>query len=186
MIKPGRNTLIFFGVALAIQAGILLSFQFAQQRLLAAGRTITVQAVPVDPRDLFRGDYVTLHYAFSRLDRAGLKDTLGSELPRSARVYVRLRQNADADWRPAAVGRRPFGRLAKDEVMLAGNVTGFGPDFLDVAYGCESYYVPEGEGRKIETKIREHKVTVDLSVTPKGRVQPVKLLVDGKQIVFGE
>ena len=34
---------------------------------LLTGQTVLVKVVPVDPRELFRGDYVQLSYDFSRV-----------------------------------------------------------------------------------------------------------------------
>src|ERR687893_556204 len=36
---------------------------------LITGQTVLVRVAPVDPRDLFRGDYVILSYDFSRVPR---------------------------------------------------------------------------------------------------------------------
>ena len=36
---------------------------------LVTGQTVLVQVEPVDPRDLFRGDYVILSYDFSRVSQ---------------------------------------------------------------------------------------------------------------------
>ncbi len=42
---------------------------------MATGERILLQSAPVDPRDIFRGDYVTLSYDGSTidLDRAGIR-----------------------------------------------------------------------------------------------------------------
>ncbi|MEW6515551.1 MAG: GDYXXLXY domain-containing protein [candidate division FCPU426 bacterium] len=182
-----RNAVILslFVAALALQLGILLAFQFSRQSALDQGRRLVVRAEPVDPRDLFRGDYVILRYGFSRIDRGQVKDALGETDLRGAKVYVKIKQAApDAGWTAVDVRRRPFERLAPDEAMLAGNITDHSPETLNVAYGCEDVFVPEGQGKPIEKNLREHKVTVELSVTRRGVAQPAKLFIDGQPVEF--
>src|SRR6185437_13702730 len=54
------------------------------------GDEIKLKTVPVDPRDLLYGDYVTLGYEISRLEPALWKG--GEELPKTgSRVYVLLK-----------------------------------------------------------------------------------------------
>jgi len=53
-------------VAMCFQVVILLGMIGLHSMPLFFGKTILIRVVPVDPRDLFRGDYVILSYAFSR------------------------------------------------------------------------------------------------------------------------
>src|SRR5262245_51439719 len=46
---------------------------------LLTGDAILVRVVPVDPRDLFRGDYVTLGYEFSRVPPGGIEGLPGPD-----------------------------------------------------------------------------------------------------------
>lgn len=192
MTKPTSTVLAVFLAGLLLQLGVLLAFQFNRQTALEQGRKIVVKAVPVDPRDLFRGDYVTLRYNFSRIDRAHIQDALGDMNLRGRKVYVRLKPPVGAattpetnlDWRAVEVRRRPFAALAPDEIMLAGHIEDHSAQTLDINYGCETFFVPEGKGKPIEQKIREHQVTVELSVTGRGEAQPVKLFIDGQAVEF--
>ena len=67
--------------------------------LLKTGREITLDVVPVDPRSLFRGDYVILSYPISRVPADRLE---GPPPARNAPVYVRLAKGEDG-WRAVAV-----------------------------------------------------------------------------------
>ena len=55
-------------------------------------------------------------------------------------------------------------------------------DKLQVRYNLESYFVPEGEGRKLEDARNAGKVTVVAAVTPSGRAAVKRLLLDGKPV----
>ena len=72
-----------------LQTGVLAVMVFDRMRLLTSGREISLPIVPVDPRDLFRGEYVELGYA------------VGS-------VRARLLE------RPAGVGQRALLRHARE------------------------------------------------------------------------
>ena len=51
---------------------------------------------------------------------------------------------------------------------------------LQVRYNLESYFVPEGEGRKLEEARNVGKVTIVAAVTPSGRAAIKRLLLDGQ------
>ena len=53
--------------AVGLQVAVLGAMIVHQARPLVTGDTILLRVVPVDPRDLFRGDYVILSYDFSRV-----------------------------------------------------------------------------------------------------------------------
>ena len=64
---------------------------------------------PVDPRDLFRGDYVRLTYEISSLDldRLSVKEVFRPK----EKVYVILEQETDGPWKAAGVAKsRPSGK----------------------------------------------------------------------------
>ena len=49
-------------LVLALQTAWILATTFTQERALASGTVITLETVPVDPRDLLRGDYKRHEY----------------------------------------------------------------------------------------------------------------------------
>jgi uncharacterized membrane-anchored protein len=53
---------------------------------------------------------------------------------------------------------------------------------LNIKYGIESYFVPQGEGREIEQARNQGKVSVVAAVTPSGRAAIKRLLIDGKPV----
>lgn len=48
---------------------------------------------------------------------------------------------------------------------LRGTLTDFGR----LAFGVEAYYVQEGEGKKYEEAIRQHRLSAELAVTESGQ-----------------
>ena len=77
------------------------------------------------------------------------------------------------------------------QVLIRGRVTGgtyCGSDQrsycdrININYGLESYFVPEGEGREIESARNRGKVAIVAAVTPAGRAAIKRLIVDGKSV----
>ena len=164
-----------FALGVALQLLVLLAVAGSWQRTLATGTVIQLETVPVDPRDLFRGDYVQLSYKISTLDLAALGST-GSFAPGST-VYVGLEERGPY-WEATSVGTTHPGGLAIRGTVwthFAGSGGGLG-----VRYGLESYFVPEGKGRLIERAQRP--VTVEVSVDGGGRAVIRRLLVDGQPV----
>ena len=50
-----------------VQTGVFAVMVFDGMRLLTTGREITLPIIPVDPRNLFRGEYVELDYAVGQV-----------------------------------------------------------------------------------------------------------------------
>ena len=75
--------------------------------------------------------------------------------------------------------------LIQGRVVSGANCGGVRPVFcprLQLNYGIERYFVPEGEGLQIEQARRDGKVTIVAAVTPSGRAAIKRLLIDGKPV----
>jgi len=55
-----RKVRLALAILALAQTGVLAAMVIDRVRLLTSGREITLPIVPVDPRDLFRGEYVRL------------------------------------------------------------------------------------------------------------------------------
>ena len=170
------------GIVIAIQAVILLGVIGFKQYTVWTGETVVLETVPIDPRDLLRGDYVTVRYEISTLDTGDLAgdDSIDDT------VYVELRREDDGYWRAVAVHedrRRDF----DDTVLLKGKVTyqrgGFSrdDDAYNIDYGIEEIFIPEGSGRTIDEQ-RSRSLAVELKVDRFGNAVPRHLLVDGERL----
>ena len=161
-----RPRLAFLGIVL-FQLLILLGLIGFNEVNLAFGKSVVLQSVPVDPRDLFRGDYVVLRYKISTLSGIpGLRNVYEGD-----RVYVHLEQRGDV-WEAIEVSKE---RREEWDVCISGEVVDAQPQ-VEVRYGIESYFVPEGRGREIE---RARDIKVRVSVSRLGKVTIEGLIVDG-------
>ncbi len=139
-----------FILAAAILPFLVLGWMAGEREwVLHTGRTIWLRTAPVDPRDPFRGDYVTLDYEVSTLPKAvrrdGLKDDKAPE--RGRQLYAVLREDeeglAELDY---ATDQRPSGGL-----FLRGRTEySWGGDAWRARYGIEAYFVEQGKGKVLE------------------------------------
>jgi uncharacterized membrane-anchored protein len=167
------------GGALALVAALqlgALSWMVAERvALLKGGREVVLPIVPVDPRDLFKGDFVRLAYPISTIP---IRLTDGKNLAYNKRVYVTLQPEADATWSVAAVAQDHPGTVATGQIILRGTT-----EYNNrIRFGLERYYVPEGKGPALEKLAREKKLAAIVAVDRKGIAAIKGLSADGQKI----
>lgn len=190
----GRVSPLWRGLAATILlCGLILAMVQSRAGILRSGTEVRLATAPVDPRDLFRGDYVILNYKISTLEPAALDGDKAFE--RNQIVFVRVAPGADglAEAKGVYLGRPP---AAAGEAVLEGRVASTGacavnangdPDCnagrraIRVAYGLESYFVPQGTGRAIETTERK-RLEIVAAVSSSGQAAIKRLLIDGKLV----
>ena len=175
-----KASLLGLAGAFVLQAALLGWMIADRALLLARGTEIRLAAVPVDPRDLFRGDYVVLSYPISRLRADRLEGA--DEFSVGQTVYVSLRHE-DGTWRAVAAhhAHPASGMVLKGKVTAETLVAGCPKPCAtyQVAYNLEQFFVPEGQGRDIEQLREAQRVEVDVAVGSDGRAALKRLLVDG-------
>jgi uncharacterized membrane-anchored protein len=180
-----RSALI--GAAALIQLGILTTMVTSQINLLRTGREIVMPIVPVDPRDLFRGEYVTLSFPISSVPGKFVDRTVPST---GNALYVTIQPAPDGGWIASRIGaQRPATGAANDVVLKGRPVWGMDAVFrgtttqnLAFHYGVERYYVPEGQGARLEEMARNKKLAVLLAVGTDGTAAIKGLLIDGQRV----
>jgi uncharacterized membrane-anchored protein len=186
MISLSPKSWLALGVVAAAQTALLGWMVFDRVSLLAHGREIVAEVVPVDPRDLFRGDYVVLSYRFSQ--------TGDVDAPEGARpgdsLYVTMKPTTgDADWQIVSVDTTYPATTAPENVVLKGvvdSVWSLVPGSKPKArlrYGIESYFVPEGTGKRLEDLVRDKKIATVIAVGRDGEAAIKALMIDGKREV---
>jgi uncharacterized membrane-anchored protein len=170
-------------IAALIQCGILLFMIQGRASILKNGTEVVLKTEPVDPRDLLRGDYVTLGYAISNFPATEIEGDANARAEESSPVYVALKKGVDGIWVKSRASVAPITDLKPDEVLIAGRARySFTPktsDNIRVDYGIERFYVPEGEGKVIETERNERRIDAVIMVNSKGRAQMKRLLDAG-------
>jgi uncharacterized membrane-anchored protein len=173
-----------------VQSAALFKMVYDRDRLLKSGREITLPTRPVDPRDIFRGDYVTLGYDISSLRKSTLPAEANLEdLRAGAPAYVTLTPDAASGWKAIRVTADYPRDVAASDIVLQGRAKSiWRPENksdvqLNIRYGIESYFVPEGAGKALETKVREHKIEAIVAVDASGSAALKGLVVDGERHV---
>ncbi len=120
---------------IGLQVAFFAGWALVEESRLAegVGDSILVRVVPVDPRDLLRGQYMRLGYEFS----GGAPLVPGEMPPDGSTIWVVLRPEGEFYVPKESYQQRPE-QLARGEVALRGRVAG--GRFL---FGIESYFVPE-------------------------------------------
>jgi uncharacterized membrane-anchored protein len=149
----GENKGLWLKSSLLITAAILLQFGFlgyqtvTSERLLTTGTSIKLEIVPIDPRSMLQGDYVTLSYSISTPP-----ESVAAELePRQSMSKIKVVLSPDER------GVYVFNRFYKSGETLADNeivINGQPSGWRLIYYGIETYFVPEGTGMDVESNAR--------------------------------
>jgi uncharacterized membrane-anchored protein len=142
-------------IAAVIMQVLLLAYMAGEREyILKTGKVIYLRTTPIDPRDIFRGDYVRLNYEFSRIAIDEVKDAENTEgIKKGVRLYVGLAEG------PGGLYQMTHAQFQKPEagLYLTGRTlhpyrnpqSGY-PIWLN--YGIEAYFVEQGAGRAIEKR----------------------------------
>ena len=179
---------VLYGAVAVIQIALLGAMVVDRAQILRGGTEVKLQTRPIDPRDLLRGDYVVLGYDISTVASGAL-----FKQPSSSRhpvVYVKLAPKPDGLYEAVSVHTAVV-PVTSPEVLIRGTVA-YGAscepdgqsfcDKLQIRYNLEKYFVPEGEGRKLEDARNQRKLTIVAAVLPSGRAAIKRLLLDGQPV----
>jgi uncharacterized membrane-anchored protein len=152
----------------AAQMLFILAVAAAGYATTAYGRAITLRTLPVDPRDLLYGDYVRLNYTISQVPISLWQESTPAR--RRQAVYVVLRPAGEAYEAVRLYAQEPT-ELPPDQIVLRGWIADRYRRSLHIRYNLERYYVPEGKGRELERKGRQHTMLVRVSIAPWGQAR---------------
>jgi uncharacterized membrane-anchored protein len=132
---------------------------------LSTGESVLLEVLPVDPRDLLRGDYVILRYKISDIPNELIPSGMRESFRRfedKRDVYVSLEKDSRGVGHVKGVSAdRPGGLYLKASLRHY-------HDFTVQYERINAYYVPEGTGHEIEGKINNSRnnssVMADLRV----------------------
>ncbi len=149
---------------------------------LRHGTTVMLKVVPVDPRDLFRGDYVILDYEISR-PKEGQR-VLGpygnyiedEPLHNNDTVYVELIKDGSYHKGGNIYKSRPKkGLFIKGTAKNKSSFFGFGGSNFTIIYGIESFFVQESKGLEIEKSRDKNDIAVEVAINSLGTATIKKL-----------
>nr|WP_315101585.1 GDYXXLXY domain-containing protein [uncultured Fretibacterium sp.] len=176
-------------VAALLPLCVLLAAPVRPALILMFGEEVRLATVPFDPRDLFRGDYVALHFAVEEIPlasfdvvsggRAASRGTGGpepAEMKLAKDWYVSLKRDASGIFSPEGVGTSPpVGRPYLRGTFRA--ASGGSVARLDFGPGLECFYLRENTGRALEDAARKGRIEAIVKVW---RGMPVIVSLDVK------
>ena len=174
------------------QVGVLVGEWAIAHYPLWKGEPLRLRVQPVDPRDLFRGNYARLDY-----DLSPLPMELGEGFfERGDVVYVQLTEAGEDGWRAASIHSRPpaekpflRARIKRVSTGEYREFTGTGEDgepqyerlsltgAYHLRYGIEAWFAPKLKAQQLERDLRQGGWAV-ISVADSGRAALVKIEPD--------
>lgn len=163
MTREWRNRLLLGAVVLQVLVlvGELVGAWYPRW----VGQPALLAVEPVDPRSLFRGNYVQLSYRIGRVQ-------VGSEpvgLHRGSQAYVLLKPDADGLLTAAGVRAQPpqQGRFIRGRVVYW-RPDGDGKYVVSLRYGIEAYFLPQQKAKTMERQLRNGSVAT-VMLAPNGK-----------------
>ena len=158
-----RRKLALLAVVCA-QLAVPLGMAGLAEADLAFGNEIKLKAQPVDPLDIFRGNYVVLRYDISRLQ-------IIYEVRRGDRLCADLFQSA-----PGVYGARyAYDYPPRNDKEICGRARHDARpgDAVEIEYGIETYFASAERAREIEESIARGQlyVVVDLDDDGSARIE---------------
>lgn len=172
-------------VAALLQTAALGQIVYQRASLLTHGTEVMLRSRFVDPRDLFRGHYVTLNLEVGSLAvdevkvHGSLDDALGT-------VFIELKKGEDLFWQAAAL----YAELPDDAAgpVIAGEylgkvtATGESPASHRISLPFDRYFAPKLRARELETVRNDGDLGVVLAVGAQGNAAIKGIVVNGDVI----
>jgi uncharacterized membrane-anchored protein len=188
MNRSNRSILMALLLIVVIQSLVLIIMIANRQAVLSSDDVVVLETRPIDPRSLFRGDYVRLNYEINNLQLHELSGDKHFKV--NDTVYVVLEKQGEY-WESRAIYlHRP--ELLTGQLMIQGVVKRVDSrrwdsaknvysdiTSLQISYGIENYFVPEGEGLKLERPEPGDKVTLEIALDKSGHAAIKTLLLNG-------
>jgi uncharacterized membrane-anchored protein len=121
------------------------------------GREITLTTEPVDPTDMFRGDYVQLEYSINNIDMGKMPKqvTEHSEEFYSKEMYAVLKKEGDIYTVDYVTLAKPLDKLFLKCNLKYVNDWEFNNETAYVDYHLDKFFVPENTGLQLEELARK-------------------------------
>ncbi|PIC64541.1 hypothetical protein CSV79_06165 [Sporosarcina sp. P13] len=167
-MKNKRN---LFLIALIVPIILLVSMTWKPLWTLNKGETILLETIPVDPRDILYGDYVSLRFAIEEFDKEAIDPSLLEELTSknsgNLTVYAVLERQGSGDLftLKTVTANKPNEDLFLKGTMYYygepydGDQTIYYADFLP-----DRFYVSENTGMELEKLSQKGQLLAQMKV----------------------
>jgi len=152
-------------IVISIVSLVLFSFILYNQWPLMVGKKVVLVTQPVDPFDLFRGQYMSINYEISRIN--GVEG-----FGKGDSIYIILKEDKQGIWRKEKVSKSK----PQAEYFIKGKIAYTYKGGVRVKYGIEQFFFEN------HAKLPTRNITVEIGVTNSGRAKLSHLLHNGKPI----
>ncbi|MBB6453004.1 putative membrane-anchored protein [Salirhabdus euzebyi] len=149
---------IFFYLAVSLQVLFLLSMSVGYYLIDDVGEIVKLRTAPIDPPDLFYGDYVTLNYEAERIpaDRWFVEEKVDYD----EKIYVVLTPGPDGIYEVKSASKVKVNTDGDDVVMTAKYLYEEFDQMHQVDFGIGRYFIEDNTGEQYENGMTEMIVTV--------------------------
>ena len=149
-------------IVLVLLIGVAGGFVLYLSMPLLTGKTVILKTQPVDPFDMFRGQYLTINYEISRINLADAKE--------GDNIYVSLKEGDDKIWHSTNIS------LSKPDsgIFIKGKAKQSWRG-LAVEYGIEQYFFErDAHIPRMDS--------VEVKIDDSGHARIVELLMNGQPL----
>ena len=177
-----RNHFLIAALVTALlQTGAVAGMMYNYALQINSGREVVVQSGFLDPRDLFRGHYVTLNLTVGTL-RSGTVE-VDSQFKYNEDVFVELAKGENGFWLAQKLWHDiPTGH---DSAFLKGQIRSvplIRSGRYRITFPQDRYFAPKKRAQELENLRRDRKLGVILAVASNGAGYIKGITVDGKKI----
>jgi uncharacterized membrane-anchored protein len=157
--------------ACLVPIGILIGMTVTPLYTLITGEEIILRTIPVDPTDLFRGDYVVLRYEAEEIPISLISKEVQTKIENGrydTEVYVTLKLKEGVHTPTEVVLTKP-----DTDLYLKGNLNYIGPSWdggneerevAYITYSLDKYFVEDNTGLELEEASRNGNILAKVKV----------------------
>ncbi|WP_246028459.1 GDYXXLXY domain-containing protein [Shewanella atlantica] len=161
--KPGKRTIqIGLILTLCFQMAVLSVEYLGSVLPIWTGEEIILKTEPVDPRSLFRGNFVRLNYEINRIPTEP-----HTEFKIASVVYVSLVESKGIWQFDTLNAAKPH-----QGTYIRGRVRRSDSDTVQVEYGIEAFFMPREKALKVQNEMGGQ-AQVRVFVAPNGKARAV-------------
>jgi len=173
-------------IAAALQTAALGKIIYDRAQFLQTGTEVVLQTGFVDPRDLFRGHYVTLNLVISRINLETSNVSIRDDFTHQDTLYVEL----DTSSKPFATAKTiskeyPIGAIGP---VIKGTASSTYSEAksknrdIRISFPFDRYFAPKLRAKELENLRRDRKLGVILMLDDKGIGAIAGITIDGKKV----
>lgn len=175
-----------FTIAVVLQIAVLAFIIIYKTSISLGGTEVILRIEPYDPRDPFRGDYITFRYSdLSTIPAQYFTNNFSQELQSKDTVYVTLEQGGNYFLPVKISAQKPD----NTKITIKGTVKKFNYAYetnevlpylesVNIKYGIEEYFIHEGTGQNIFFDDKE--TVAKVAIDENGNAVLKEIYIDGK------